>query len=256
MVTGGGPEARGLRPVTSPRLFFWMDCGRNHAPREDAMRSWMADWRSRREVILEPDSNHWNRSLMRRRCPGGVLPAIVVGGLLAAGPTLGAEPAPGPLMLCDGHPVRIVINQKLVSSWGGLRVGQQVKARVEGDVMDGSGVVIPDGSPVELRIRHMRRGQMGHGRGQLLLEAVLTRDVDGLRVLLQGGLYVEGKKHLVIDYIPVPFVSIRDLGFSLLFASVLGSGGSAKIAKGTTFEATVEGDHLVASRPERITALN
>jgi hypothetical protein len=191
-------------------------------------------------------------TVVRRGRLGAVLLAVLLGGLLASAPTRGAdstgqvagEPTTVPdlLMLCEGHPVPIVIKQKLVSSWGGFRVGQPVKARVASDVLDGSEVVIPEGVPVEVRIRHMRRGQMAHGRGQMLLEAVATQDIAGLRVFLEGGLYVEGRKHLVIDYIPTSVESI-------LFGLVLGSGGSAVVAKGTTFFATVRGDHRVA-RPE------
>jgi hypothetical protein len=69
----------------------------------------------------------------------------------------------------------------------GTEVGDVVKAHVWRDVTVDGQVVIKAGTPMLLRVSEVKKAKLAGIKGQLELEAVSTKAVDGDEVLLDGG---------------------------------------------------------------------
>src|SRR6185436_11686262 len=113
----------------------------------------------------------------------------------------------------------------------GTEVGDVVKAHVWRDVTVDGQVVIKAGTPMLVRVSGVKKAKLAGIKGQLELEAVSTKAVDGDDVLLDGGYDKSGhgRKALSIS-----------LAAAVAWPLIFIHGKAAVLDPGTVFDCTVE----------------
>ncbi len=156
------------------------------------------------------------------------------------------SPLAASVTLPAGTPVYGEIDEQVTSRKRETAVGDIVRARAWRNVVVDGEVLIRAGAPMVVRVGHVKKARIAGRKGQLELEAVSVRSVDGQEVFLDGGYDKSGhgRKALSITLAAV-------VAWPLIFIK----GKQAVLDAGTVFDASVQADNVVvaeASAPRTI----
>lgn len=154
-----------------------------------------------------------------------LLLAALVPGTLAAQTTLPA-----------GTALYGELQERVTSKKKETTVGDIVRATVWRDVVVNGRTLIRAGTPIVTRVSHVKPAKIAGRKGQVLLEAVSTRAVDGNEVLLDGGYDKSGKGNKALAWTLFALVA-----WPLVFIK----GKQAILDPGTVFDAAIQADHQV-----------
>lgn len=135
-----------------------------------------------------------------------------------------------------GTPVYAEMDQEVVSKKRKFNVGDVVRAHAWRDVTVDGRLAIRAGAPLVVRIARLKTAKAAGIKGDLELEAVSVRAVDGTDILLDGGYDKsgQGRKALSISLFAV-------VAWPLIFIK----GKQAEMKAGTVFDCMVQSDAWV-----------
>ena len=152
--------------------------------------------------------------------------------LLCCG-SVGAES----ILLPAGTPIYGELDEQVVSKKKKTAVGQIVRAHVWRNVVLDKQVVIRAGAAMVVRVSHVKSAKVAGVKGDLELEAVSARAVDGTEVLLDGGYDHSGKGRKALSITLFLLVA-----WPLIFIK----GKNVVAEPGTIFDCSVQADSLVS----------
>ena len=146
--------------------------------------------------------------------------------------SLGAES----VLLPAGTPIYGELDQRVISKKKKTEVGQIVRAHVWRNVVVDKQVLIRAGAPMVVRVSHVKGAKVAGIKGDLELEAVSARAVDGTEALLDGGYDHSGKGRKALS-----ITMFLLLAWPLIFIK----GKNAIAEPGTIFDCSVQADSVV-----------
>jgi hypothetical protein len=138
--------------------------------------------------------------------------------------------------ISNGTPIYGILEETVTSRKKDSAEGDIVRASVWRDVIVDGETVIEAGEPLVVRIASVKRAKIAGRKGDLELEAVSTRTVDGSDILLSGGYDKSGKGRKALSVTLFAVVA-----WPLIFIK----GKQAELPSGTVFDATVQKDGIV-----------
>lgn len=113
-------------------------------------------------------------------------------------------------------------------------IGTPVKFKVSRDVIKDGKVFIPKGSIVNGIVGNVIVQEGGGSPGEITIERLRTKDVNGNTVFLTGNIYNAGKTTALISYTIGVALAPFTFGFSTIIAQAVG-GTSGQIKQGKTY---------------------
>ncbi len=133
------------------------------------------------------------------------------------------------------------LDERVTSKKKETAVGDIVRARVWRDVVVDGRVLIRAGAPLVSRVSHVKPAKIAGRKGEVFLDAVSARAVDGTEVLLDGGYDKSGKGKKALAWSLFALVA-----WPLVFIK----GKQAVLDPGTVFDASVQADWPVTVESE------
>lgn len=125
------------------------------------------------------------------------------------------------------------LDERVTSKKKETTAGDIVRARVWRDVVIDGRVLIKAGSPMITRVSHVKPAKIAGRKGEVFLDAVSTRAVDGSEVLLDGGYDKSGKGKKALAWSLFALVA-----WPLVFIK----GKQAVLDPGTVFDSSIQAD--------------
>jgi hypothetical protein len=136
----------------------------------------------------------------------------------------------------SGTQIYLEPREIITSKRGENNVGEIVRAEVWRNVVVDGQVVIKSGSPATARVSEIKRRNIAGKKGQLKLQAVTARAVDGQEIRLDGGYHEEGKSRVALSVTLFLLVA-----WPLIFIP----GKNAELGPGNVFDADIREDTWV-----------
>ena len=136
----------------------------------------------------------------------------------------------GAVKLPAGTRIYIETAQDLVAKGDRVTQGQVVRSKVWRDVVVNGHVLVTAGTPVLVRVDHVKRRQIAGIKGEMKLGAYETESIDDQTIQLSGGYHKEGKSRMALSI---------TLGV-LFIIPILIPGQAAELPAGTVFDAYVD----------------
>ncbi len=168
--------------------------------------------------------------------------AFVLTGFLVTGPLLSDEV----LTIPSGTAIYGELDETVTSRKKETTVGDIVRARVWRNVVVNGHTVIKAGEPMLLKVSVAKPAKIAGRKGQLELEAISTRTINGDEILLDGGYDKSGKgrKALSITLFAV-------VAWPLIFIK----GKQAELPTGTVFDGVIQADTPVTIASDEVAAV-
>ena len=123
------------------------------------------------------------------------------------------------------------LDQQVISKKKKFQEGDIIRAHVWRDVMVNGKVFIKAGSPMTVRISHLKTAKIAGIKGDLELEAVSALAIDGTEVLLDGGYDKSGRGYKALT---------ATLSLVVFVPLIFIKGKKAVLPTGTVFDSTVQ----------------
>jgi len=169
--------------------------------------------------------------------------AALLGGLALCASTVAFA---ANLVIPRGTVVFGELGERVTSSSRRFSVGQKVDGHVWKDIIVNGRIVIPAGTPIELRIADIDASGTGGRGGSLAVMAVSVKAIDGTEIFLDGGYNQSGGDRYGLT---------RALSIFLWPASFL-PGRRAVLDEGTVFDASIPADTRINVPDTVIPTLN
>jgi len=155
--------------------------------------------------------------------------------------TLAGTVAATEVLVPAGTTVYAELQQRLTSKKGIHRVGDPARATVWRDVVVNGQVVIPQGTPVVVKIKSVKPKRLTGRRGSIELEAVSVNGTDGSQLTLDGGYDASGNQRVALA---------SSLASALSWSVTVIKGKEAVLPPGTLFDAQIKlSTGVESSRP-------
>jgi hypothetical protein len=155
--------------------------------------------------------------------------ALLSGSLVFLAPTWAAA---AELVIPRGTVVFGELDERITSNGNKFRIGYPVDGHVWKDVVVDGHTVIPEGTPIVLRISKLEGSNVGGRGGSLEIMAVSVKAVDGTEISLNGGYDQAGNDRYGLA---------RGLSY-ILWPSAFLPGRRAQLDEGTVFDAAIPAD--------------
>jgi hypothetical protein len=135
-----------------------------------------------------------------------------------------------------GTGVYVELDQTVTSNTRDFSEGDSVKAKVWRDIVVDGRTIITAGTPVEARISEIKKRKVAGIKGQLELEAISVKAIDGTDVMLDGGYDKEGRHRIGLAV---------SMGLIVAWPLIFIPGKNAALEPGVLFDCSVQSEYNI-----------